>query len=178
MRTQSKTPLPGRTRLVRAVRACGIFLLLLVGAAALHPPRYADGSQQSQDANLAECLRYMRTQVYVYGLEHNGAGPGFPGNNIAQPPDSETFVAQLTQYTDDSGRISGQKTPQYKHGPYLTAVPANPVNLRNAVLVVTTAGTPRADDSKPYGWIYNPASRQILPNLVGADSQGVSYASY
>ena len=178
MRIQSTTPVPNRARLVQAVQVSAIFLVLLVGAAALHPPRYADGSQQSQDANLAECLRYLRTQVYVYGLEHNGAAPGFPGNDSAQSPDVATFVAQLTQYTDDSGRFSAQRTAQCKHGPYLMAVPANPVNLRNGVLVVTTDGTPRTHDSKPYGWIYNPASRQIIPNLAGADSQGVSYASY
>ena len=167
-----------RGRLIRAAQVSGIFVLLFAGAAALHPPRYADGSQQSQDATLAECLRYLRTQVYVYTLDHNGVSPGFPGNDVTRSPDAETFVGQMTQFTDGSGRYSGQKDPEHKHGPYLMAVPANPVNLRSDVLVVTTDGTPRADGTKPYGWIYNPETRQILPNLAGADSQGVSYASY
>ena len=165
-------------RLVRAAQVCGIFVVLFAGAAALHPPRYADGSQQSRDATLAECLRYLRAQIFVYTLEHNGVAPGYPGNDITRAPDSETFIAQMTQYTDASGRFAAQKTPQHTHGPYLMSIPANPVNLHIDVLVVTTDKSPRADDNKPYGWIYNPATRQILPNLAGADSQGVSYASY
>jgi hypothetical protein len=177
---QKRTPkLNARyARLARAGQWGGIFAVLLVGAAALHPPRYADGSQPSRDATLAECLRYLRTQIYVYSLDHNGVPPGFPGNDIGQPPDAQTFVAQMTQYTDASGRYSPEKTSQFRHGPYLMSVPANPVNLRSDVLVVTTDKAPRADDTKPYGWIYDPVTRQIVPNLAGADSQGVSYASY
>lgn len=178
MSTQTSNRSLQTRRLIRAAEVCGIFLVLLAGAAALHPPRFADASQQSQDAELAECLRYLRTQIFVYGLEHNGVPPGFPADDITQPPDADTFVAQMTQYTDSSGHCSAQKTTRHGHGPYLAAVPANPVNLRNEVLVVATDKTPRADDTKPYGWIYNPASRQISPNLAGADSQGVSYASY
>ena len=176
MRSQSPNRSLTSRRLVNAAKVAGIFSILLVGAAVLHPPRYADGSQQSQDATLAECLRYLRTQVDVYALEHNGVPPGFPGNDITQPPDAETFVAQMTRYTDPAGRFSSEKASRQVRGPYVMSFPANPVNLRDEVLVVTTA--PRADDTKPYGWIYNPVKRQILPNLPGADSQGVSYASY
>jgi hypothetical protein len=178
MQHQTTTPRRPTARLARAAQILAIFIALLAAAAILHPPRYADGSQQSQDATLAECLRYLRTQIYIYSLDHNGIPPGFPGNDVTLPPDADTFVAQMTQYTDQVGRYSTQMTPRHKFGPYLMAVPANPANLHSGVIIVSTDGMPRADDAKPYGWIYNPATRQIIPNLVGADSQGVSYASY
>ena len=76
-------------RLVRAAQVCGIFVVLFAGAAALHPPRYADGSQQSRDATLAECLRYLRAQIFVYTLEHNGVAPGYPGNDITRAPEPD-----------------------------------------------------------------------------------------
>src|SRR5690349_3760246 len=106
MNTQARQPTPRRQRFARVAIYGAIFVVLFAAAGALHPPRYADGSQQSRDATLAECLRYLRTQLYLYSLEHNGVAPGFPGNNVTLPPDEETFIAQLTGYTDAAGRVS------------------------------------------------------------------------
>ena len=172
-----KRPTSGQ-RFARVAKFGAIFIVLFAAAGALHPPRYADGSPQSRDAALAECLRYLRTQIYLYALEHGGVAPGFPGDNVTLPPDEATFAAQMTGYTDASGRVLPRRTDDGQRGPYLLDVPSNPVTLRSGVKVVTTDGTARADESKPYGWIYNPLTRQISPNLSGADARGVSYASY
>lgn len=178
MSAQAPNPRSRVQRFTRAAKIVAIFLALFAAAAVLHPPKYADGSQQSQDATLAECLRYLRAQLFAYSLDHHGVPPGFPGNDITQPPDSENFAAQMTQYTDSAGRYSPRPTDDRNKGPYLTAIPANPITLHAGLMVVTSDKSARADGSKPYGWIYNPLTRQISPNVAGADSKGVSYASY
>jgi hypothetical protein len=161
-----------------AAQFVGALAVVFGMGALLHVTQHANGSQQSQDVMLAECLRYLRTQICVYSLDHNNIPPGFRGNDLTQLPDAQTFVDQMSQYTDIHGRTSMRKTDTRDKGPYLAGVPANPMTLRNGVLVVIGDKMPRPDESKPYGWIYNPATRQISANVGGADSHGVSYASY
>jgi hypothetical protein len=160
------------------IKVIGIAIGLAILGAGLHLPQMAGASQQSQDATLAECLRYMRTQIYVYSLEHNNIPPGFRGNDLGQAPDAQTFVEQMTQYTDASGRIISKSTDSPARGPYMVGLPANPLTLKSGLWVTTGDGLCKPDEFKPFGWIYNPVTRQICANVVGADSHGVSYASY
>ena len=65
----------------------------------------------------------------------------------------------------------------FQYGPYLSQMPANPLNGNTGVWVVTGA-MPAPDAAQPFGWIYNPNTLEIIPNLPGVDAQGVSYATY
>ena len=165
-------------RLLPVAQLFGIMAAIVAGGSVLRLTQHASGSQQSRDATLAECLRYLRTQICMYSLEHQNISPGFPGNDFSQAADARVFVEQMTQYTDVYGRPSMQKSETRNKGPYLIGVPANPMTLRNGVMIVSGTELPRVDDSKAIGWFYNPVTRQIWANIDGADSQGVSYASY
>lgn len=153
-------------------------LLFLGVVVSLLAPRMTQASLGSQDATLADCLRYLRTQIQVYALEHGNIAPGFPAGDVTQPPDYPTFIAQLTQFTDESGRTSEQRSQAHVLGPYMAGMPSNPLTLRADVLIVTGDVTPAPDESQPYGWIYNPRTRQIVPNVAGVDSSGMAYSSY
>lgn len=168
--------------LVQRIRRSGIPVLLgLLGlglTATFLGPRVGHAAQASRDATLADCLRYLRTQIAVYAIEHHGAAPGFADRDVTQPPDYSTFIAQLTQPSDEQGHTVAPGSPVAAFGPYLALVPANPVTLRTGVLVVNADKMPPPDESQPYGWFYCPRTRQIMPNLSGADAMGVAYSSY
>ena len=171
-----------QTPLLQQIRRSGLPVVLgllgLVLAATFLGPRVGHAAQASTDATLADCLRYLRTQIAVYALEHHGVGPGFADGDAAQPPDYPTFISQLTRLTDEHGHALAGRSSAAALGPYLAIVPANPVTLRTGVLVVNADKMPPTDESQPYGWFYCPRTRQIMPNLRGADARGVAYSSY
>ena len=159
----------------RAARALGLLVLVVVPT--FFGPRISHASQASKDATLADCVRYLRARIAVYAIEHRDVAPGFAHGDLMQPPDYPTFIAQLTQPTDDRGHTLG-RSPAGALGPYLEFMPANPFTLRAGVLIVNGDKMPPPDPSQPYGWFYNPRTRQIMPNLSGADAKGVAYSSY
>jgi len=152
-----------------ALLSAGVFFVV---------PQFTGASQQSRDATLSDCLRYLRAQVFVYAAQHNNRAPGFPGNDPTQPPDAQTFAGQMTGYTDAFGRVGERRDDGFDLGPYLIDLPANPITLHKGVLVTTRETMPAPDESQPYGWIYNPRTRQIVANVAGTDARGVPYASY
>jgi len=84
----------------------------------------------------------------------------------------------MTQCTDSGGRASEHRSGDFVLGPYLMGMPGNPLTLRKGILVTTRETMPAPDESQPYGWIYNPRTRQIIANAAGTDAKGVAYASY
>jgi hypothetical protein len=176
----------GFAQRIRSGAALGLGLLVLGVAPTFFGPRISHASQASKDATLADCLRYLRTQIAVYATEHRDVAPGFAHGDPTQPPDYPTFIAQLTQPTDAQGHTLGAQGRAAAPagalrpylGPYLEFMPANPVTLRTGVLIVNSDEMPPPDPSQPYGWFYSPRTRQIMPNLCGADAKGVAYSSY
>jgi hypothetical protein len=153
-------------------------VLLLCLIALLLAPRLSRAARSPKDATLADCLRYLRTQIQVYAIQHHDLAPGYPDGDTAKSPDYPTFLAQLTQPTDEHGRVVSSQCPSRVFGPYVAFLPANPVTLRTGVLIVNGNVMPAPDESQPYGWFYNPRTREIMPNASGADAKGVPYSSY
>ena len=84
----------------------------------------------------------------------------------------------MLKFTDAACGVSATPSYSYPFGPYLTQMPPNPLNGKNKVLVVTGPTMPPADDSQPYGWIYNVDLQRIQVNLTGNDTTGSPYANY
>ncbi|HEY2587187.1 MAG TPA: hypothetical protein VGI81_15685 [Tepidisphaeraceae bacterium] len=169
--------------LVRAFRASGfaISALVLVTLAAVLAPqlRRASGApQQARPAAIADLLRYVRTQIRVYSEEHGGRAPGVAAGDASRTPDAATFIGQRTGYTDAQGAIGPSRSDTYRFGPYLPAVPANPVTARSGVLIVPGPVFPAADDTRPYGWMYCPQTQQFIANAQGVGPDGVPYTDY
>jgi general secretion pathway protein G len=177
-RLASHTPLAGLSR-----RAAGAFTLVeilivvvIIGIlATVVIPQFTSASHQARENTLKDDLRYLRNQVQVYTAQHLDVAPGFPPGNPGGSPSSTYFISQMTQPTNASG-ATGAAGAAYPFGPYLSKVPANPVNGLDTIKVVTGAGMPTPDDST--GWIYNPQTRRIIANIAANDAAGVPYVSY
>ena len=150
-----------------------IVVILLALLSAMMLPKFSVATE-SRQATLEDLLRYMRTQVAVFKAQHHEIPPGYPGGDPRKPADAVTFVQQMTRYSDDRGNTHSAHVGAYRFGPYLPRVPANPFTGFNGVWVVNGPDLPAPDESQPYGWIYNPRTQQLVPNLQGYDGAGAA----
>jgi len=141
-------------------------------------PQFSVAGNAKVKTRLRSNLNDMRTQIMVYRAQHNGVSPGYPEGDFFSPPTFESFVAQMTLYTDATGKTSTTPSSEFKYGPYMDQIPANPVNRRADMRVVEAdlpfPQTPNGD----YGWVYQPASAVVAANIVGADFEGTEFFDY
>lgn len=156
-----------------------VILGLLV---ALAIPRFTRAAAHEQDARLRGCLKVLRVAIERYYQDHH-AFPGQHGDGSSPAASPATFVAQLTKFTDQRGRVSDVKDALHRFGPYLRdGVPQCPVppHLGRAGVHVIRGGTAPAfaDQAAEAGWVYNCQTGQIVANSNATDSTGRSYLSY
>jgi type II secretory pathway pseudopilin PulG len=159
-----------------------IVLLVLGVLASLIIPPFSAAKPESRDTSqvdsaLRDALQFVRTQITVFKAQHREVPPGYPDGDMNATPDGKTFRAQLTEYSDQSCRVSPAPSGDFPLGKYLDAIPANSLNGKSDVWI-STAAAPAADPSRPFGWIYNPKTLDFRPNSIGTDSQGVAYSDY
>jgi len=101
-------------------------------------------AQRDSATTIAQSLN---SQVGLYRLQHNDVYPDF-----GTYPEFE----QLTQFTSNGGRTSEIKTPSECYGPYFQRKPANPVNGKSNVVVVTTQLQPgdTVPNGQSCGWVF------------------------
>ena len=154
-----------------------IVVVILGILAGIVIPQFSNASQVSRENTLKDELRYLRTQIIVYKAQHNDVAPGYPGGNPGAAPTPQAFIDQMTLPTDARGNTSPTPSDVYKFGPYLSKSPANPVNASATFLLVGNGqGLPAADGST--GFLYQPQTETILPNLTGNDSSGTAFSNY
>ena len=163
------------------IEICIVVLVLGVLASLIVPP-FSTAAQESRDSAqrnsaLHDTLQYVRTQITVFKAQHQGIAPGYPAGDIRQAPSAADFIAQLTEFSDQSCRLSAKPAPQFPLGKYLDAMPPDPLT-GNAGVWVTDDPSPVADPARPFGWIYNPQTLDFRANAAGADSQGIAYVDY
>ncbi|RPJ39615.1 MAG: hypothetical protein EHM35_01895 [Planctomycetaceae bacterium] len=76
-----------------------------------------------------------------------------------QIPGVDRIAKQLTQYTDRQGNPQTMKDTSHIYGPYLRAIPPQPVGPGQGNTRIAS------QDAEDVGWIYTPASGQIQANL-------------
>src|SRR5436190_1471844 len=113
-----------------------IVVVILGILATIVLPEFSNASNTARDSALKDDLRYLRTQVAVYKAQHHDVAPGYPGGDKTKPATASDFVAQMTTHTDDAGNVSALGDATYKYGPYLNAVPANPLTKLTGVRLV------------------------------------------
>jgi prepilin-type N-terminal cleavage/methylation domain-containing protein len=153
-----------------------IVVVILGILAAIAVPKLSNASLISRENTLKEDLRFLRTQIGVYYTHHRDTFPGYPGGNPSGTPTGAIFVDQLTKHTDSFGNIGTEQTDVFKWGPYLTKMPENPVNGLATVKILSQGEAFVADATT--GWLYQPSTGTIEPNLVGQDTEGKNFAEY
>ncbi|HUO08611.1 MAG TPA: prepilin-type N-terminal cleavage/methylation domain-containing protein [Phycisphaerae bacterium] len=154
-----------------------LIVVVIIGIlAAIAVPKLTNASQIARESSLKGDLRFLRTQISVYRANHHEISPGYPGGNVAQTPTQNAFSDQMTLYTDSSGYTSATLNGPYIYGPYLPQVPPNPVNGLTTMKMLAPSDTLTPDNTT--GWLYQPSTGMIEPNIVGSDSEGHTYISY
>ena len=155
-----------------------IVVIILGILAAIVIPQFSNASQSARANTLKDELRFLREQNAIYKIIHNDIPPGYDSNNPLGSASEATYVAQMTLYTDAYGTTSATQSTVYKNGPYLSKIPANPINNKSSILILQNGDAMPTDASDVYGWIYQPQTRTFLSDAAGIDPNGAKYFSY
>lgn len=150
-----------------------VVVIVIIGIiAAMAIPRLSRGSAGAGQSALAGNLNTIRNAINMYAAEHNNNFPSGTAANIAD---------QFAKFTDASGGTSATKDATHIYGPYLLAVPTDPIvtganaakilvdNVNSPPVVITLGGE---------GWVYNPNTGEFLANSTATDANGKAYNSY
>ena len=179
-RRARRVPTAGRPSRAGAFTLIEILIVVVILGilATIVVPQFSNASLNAKENTLKDELRYLRTQIVVYKAQHHDCPPGYPNGDRSLPATGADFIAQLTKPTDEDGVINAANTPQFKFGPYLSAMPTNPLNNLSAVQIVDDADPIPDPTNINYGWIYKPLTGEIVANSTGSDASGTAYKNY
>jgi general secretion pathway protein G len=154
-----------------------IVVMLLGIAAVLITPRLTSAAHVSRDASLRDQLHRMRTQIMIYRAHHGGVAPGYSEGNQREEPSVQVMIEQLVRYSNSRGTVSAAPSVEFRFGPYLDRLPANPINGSAEVRLIGPVlfpDSPVGDE----GWMYQPSTGLIAANVAGRDAMGRAYFDY
>ncbi len=162
-----------------------IVVVILGIIAAIVIPHFSNATYLARDATLKDDLRFLRLQVQVYKAQHRDVPPGYAAGDRSAVPDQDSFVAQMTQFSNELADTSAMNSGDHRFGPYISRLPENPMAGRATVYIVgdgetmpTSGSLPIMDGAAPFGWIFKPYTQEWMANLAGSDENGVDYAKY
>ncbi len=155
-----------------------IVVVILGILATIVIPQFSSASVNAKENTLKDELRYLRTQIVVYKAQHHDIPPGYPNGDRNATPTGPDFIAQLTRPTDAFGVTAAAPSATFKYGPYLSAMPHNPLNNLQGVQIVPDNQPMPAPTGVTYGWIYKPLTGEIIANSPGSDASGTLYSNY
>ena len=163
----------------KGIRIAEIAIVIMVSGilGLLVAPRLTSAANSDRESALRDSLEQLRTQIAIYQIEHHGVAPGFPSGNTALMPTYESFVDQLTKYSNGHGVTSDTPSAEFKFGPYLSAVPINPLT-DNADIRFVPPSEHTPSTSGEQGWVYQPMTGWIAANSSGSDIFNVNHTDY
>ena len=154
-----------------------LIVVVIVGIlAAIAVPKLTTASQSARENTLRDDVRFLRTQIQVYHSQHNDVFPGYPGGDTTQAATNADFVSQMTLYTDATGHTAAAASAVFQFGPYLSKMPDNPVNSFTMIKILAASDPFVADGTT--GWLYQPSTGLLTPNVTGSDSSGTAFVNY
>jgi general secretion pathway protein G len=135
-----------------------IVVIILGILAAIVIPQFTEASAEARISNLMTNLQTVRSQLLLYKTQHVEQYPG-------STSDAALFGEQMTKYTDVYGAVVSAPDSAHPLGPYLQAVPNNPISGLNTVEVINSASTVFAAPSADGGWWFNQATGEFRANL-------------
>lgn len=146
-----------------------LMVVIILGIlAAVVIPQFSSSSKDAKESVLKTNLSAIRGALELYALQHNENYPGADG-------DPNTFINQLTLYTDRSGNATVTKGTDNPYGPYLkNGFPKNPFvtdeDAASSVYIDTVTGdigavTAIADpNTTTAGWIFVYKTGEFIVN--------------
>lgn len=155
-----------------------IIVVLILGIlAAVAIPQFTDSTQDAKLSTLQSNLAVMRNAINLYFHQHDGIYPGAvmetDGSTVPVDADAReaAFIAQMTQFSDATGKISATKDPaNYPYGPYVMrrAIPDQPFKVAGVaaeeVSSTTDAGALAVDGSPTKGWKFSVETGELIAN--------------
>lgn len=164
-----------------------IVIVILGIIAAVAIPRISSGTRNAGESALRANLQTLRNAIDWYYAEHNTTFPGVKaaGGAFGAAGEAAAFENQLIKYTNAAGAVSADKDAAFPFGPYVRGnFPALPVgsNASKATVKMVPKVTPLVDGDTDTttGWVFNPTTGQIIPNLGDAEvgNDGNPYNTY
>ncbi|MFC1766420.1 prepilin-type N-terminal cleavage/methylation domain-containing protein [Planctomycetota bacterium] len=124
-----------------------VVIAIVAVLAAIAIPRLSRGSAGAEEAALEKSLAVLRRAIELYAAEHLGKYP-----LVA------SIDGQLTQYTDEAGKVRIAPDTTHIYGPYLRDIPPLPVGRRKGNTKIAL------NDAVDVGWLYRPADGHIWAN--------------
>lgn len=155
-----------------------IVVVLLAVLATIVVPSIAKHAMSARKSALKANLALLRQFIPVYQGQHREVLPGYPNGDTTAAPTEQAFRDQALLASDASGRTAPRGTPGFKYGPYLSKIPASPLNGLDTVqvLAVGQAFPETGDDS--HGWIYQPETGMIRADSPNVDEAGIGFYAY
>ncbi len=129
-----------------------IVVIILGILAAIVIPQFTQASTQARLSNLQTNLQTVRSQLLLYKTQHNESYP-------------TTLGTQLVEYSDITGAVATAPDATHTYGPYLQAIPINPISNSAAIRVVNGAGTVFAAPTTDAGWYFNSTTGEFRADL-------------
>lgn len=164
-----------------------IVVIIIAILAAIAIPQFSNSSTDAQESASLANLATMRSAVELYRAQHNGNYPSkapvgaapataCPVAGATADNDTLTFTDQLTKYSSASGHTCTTQVAGYIYGPYLRAIPTEPLTNSAAVVVATSdAATPAGADTK--GWRFQNVTGALQINSTNKARDGTTLLS-
>ncbi len=136
-----------------------IVVIILGIMAAIGIPQFLNASTDSKLSNLKTNLQTVRAQLLLYKTQH-----------IEHFPDAG-ISTELTMFTDITGGTATAADATHTFGPYLQAMPINPISNTGAVRFVTGVATLFAAPTTDAGWYYNSDTGEFRADLTNTWAQ-------
>jgi general secretion pathway protein G len=165
-----------------------IVVIIIAILAAIAIPQFSNTSTDAQESAAIANLTTLRSAIELYRVQHNNTYPStfVAGAAAALPCTGGTagdgavnteaaLIQQLTTFSDAAGRTCSVAAPGYSFGPYLRAIPVEPVTNVATVTVVTAAAN-NPPGAATTGWRFNNVSGkfQANSNAAGRDARLLS----
>lgn len=148
-----------------------IVVVIISTLAAIAVPHFSTTTDDARKAAYESNRASLRAVVELYRQQH-GVYPGHDpataatcvnGTNITAPVGSDSFFAQLLNYSDlDNSVCTGFDADKFRYGPYFKdGIPDNPLGSANTVNVVKT-GVLGLASAGTGGWRFDSITGELI----------------
>ena len=175
-----------RQRAVRGFTLIELLIVVIIIAilAAIAIPQFSNSSGDAQEAALDANLATMRSAIQLYRVQHGNSYPAAKAATgdaactgtgaVKGAGDINTeaaFKEQMTYFSTKDGATCSIAATGYVYGPYIRAIPVEPIKNSSVVVVVTTGALPSAA-ADASGWTYSNATGVLAMNSLTVDRSG------